>query len=337
MPASVLRRRVRRVRPGTATRGAPESGGLRWLAPYGWGVMSMNRRRALWAAVAAAGAVATGCGRPDGNRERSRTPRRSGAAGPAALPAQITRGPGDTGAVALTFHGQGDPKLVEPLLTEAERVGARLTVLAVGSWLDAYPDMALRVLDGGHELGNHTQNHLDICHMPKEQAKAEITGCADRLRRLAGGPGRWFRPSRARYATPLVLRLAQEAGYPHVLSYDVDSLDYTDPGPDEVRENVLAGASAGSVVSLHLGHAGTVAALPALLEDLRERGLKPVTASELLGLPRESAPTPSSSLTPSSSASGAGDDGTADDDTGTGADPGAADADGLDGADAAAR
>jgi len=39
---------------------------------------------------------------------------------------------------------------------------------------------------------------------------------------------------------------------------------------------------AGSVVSMHLGHAGTVAALPEILTDLRERGLTPVTATELL-------------------------------------------------------
>jgi peptidoglycan/xylan/chitin deacetylase (PgdA/CDA1 family) len=39
----------------------------------------------------------------------------------------------------------------------------------------------------------------------------------------------------------------------------------------------------GSVVSLHLGHAGTVAALPTILTALRERGLAALTASDLLG------------------------------------------------------
>ena len=39
----------------------------------------------------------------------------------------------------------------------------------------------------------------------------------------------------------------------------------------------------GSIVSLHLGHPGTVEALPAVLAHLHDRGLAPVTASELLG------------------------------------------------------
>ncbi|MHC3475357.1 polysaccharide deacetylase family protein, partial [Streptomyces sp. 7R007] len=150
------------------------------------------------------------------------------------LPAQLTHGPRTRPRVALTFHGQGDPALARALLTEAERHGARLTVLAVGSWLDQHPEMARRILDGGHDLGNHTQRHLAVNAMSEADARAEITACADRLRRLTGSIGTWFRPSRAPRASALVTRLAREAGYPHVLSYDVDSLDYTSPGAPAV-------------------------------------------------------------------------------------------------------
>ncbi|MBV9024747.1 MAG: polysaccharide deacetylase family protein [Streptomycetaceae bacterium] len=240
---------------------------------------------------AAAGALSSGCAEghrggpvasmPHSPAPDTRTPL-SQPPLPASLPPQITNGPRDRALVALTFHGQGDPKLATALLSEAERAGAQLTVLAVGSWLDAYPEMAHRVLDGGHELGNHTQNHLAICDMSADEASAEITGCAQRLQKLTGSISRWFRPSQAQYATPLVEQLARTAGYPHVLSYDVDSLDYTDPGADAVRNNVLRAVGRGSVVSLHFGHTGTVEALPAVLDGLSHRGLRAVTTSELL-------------------------------------------------------
>jgi peptidoglycan/xylan/chitin deacetylase (PgdA/CDA1 family) len=67
------------------------------------------------------------------------------------------------------------------------------------------------------------------------------------------------------------------------VSYDVDSLDWTDPGRDAVVQRVLAGVRPGSIVSLHLGHAGTVAALPRILAGLDARGLRPVTLSRLVG------------------------------------------------------
>lgn len=132
--------------------------------------------------------------------------------------------------MALTFHGQGDPALARTLLGQAEKAGARVTVLAVGSWLDAHPDLARRVLDGGHDLGNHTQRHIDVNAMTETEALAEIEACATRLRRLTGSIGTWFRPSRTQHAAPAVLRAAHRAGYPHVLSYDVDSS--TSPRPD---------------------------------------------------------------------------------------------------------
>ena len=197
-------------------------------------------------------------------------------------PAQLTHGPRDRPNVALTFHGQGDPALARALLAAAEGHGAHITVLAVGSWLDQHPEMARRILDGGHDLGNHTQRHLAVNAMPEAAARAEIADCAARLHRLTGSIGTWFRPSRAPRASPLVTRLARAAGYPHVLSYDVDSLDFTAPGAAAVTRKVLSEIRNGSVVSMHFGYPDTVAALPAVLDELHRRGLRAVTTTELL-------------------------------------------------------
>ena len=172
--------------------------------------------------------------------------------------------------------------MADALLAEAEQAGARVTVLAVGSWLGQYPQIARRVLRGGHDLGNHTMHHLDIKAMNASGTYAEIAGCAWRLHALTGSIGRWFRPSQTQYSTPLIEREARKAGYQTCVSYDVDSLDYTDPGPDAVVSTVLRLTRPGSIISLHLGHPGTVTALPAIVRGLASRGLRPVTLTELL-------------------------------------------------------
>jgi len=172
--------------------------------------------------------------------------------------------------------------MADALLAEAEQAGARVTVLAVGSWLGQYPQIARRVLRGGHDLGNHTMHHLDIKAMNASGTYAEIAGCARRLHALTGSIGRWFRPSQTQYSTPLIEREARKAGYQTCVSYDVDSLDYTDPGPDAVVSTVLRLTRSGSIISLHLGHPGTVTALPAIVRGLASRGLRPVTLTELL-------------------------------------------------------
>ncbi|GAA5022869.1 polysaccharide deacetylase family protein [Kitasatospora paranensis] len=210
----------------------------------------------------------------------------AGAAGPTAalpagLPFEVAAGPADRGRVALTFHGQGDPAIARAVLDEAAAGGARITVLAVGTWLDEQPQVARLILDGGHELGNHTLNHRAISGMSADAAYAEIAGCAERLQRLTGSPGRWFRPSQAQDCTARVADQARRAGYQHCLGYNLDSLDYTDPGPAAVQQTVLGRVGPGSIVSLHLGHQGTVAALPGILEGLQARSLQAVTATEL--------------------------------------------------------
>ncbi|MFE7171963.1 polysaccharide deacetylase family protein [Streptomyces sp. NPDC057616] len=264
-------------------------------------VTSTDRRTALrtGAGLLAAGALTAGCA-PNGTVAHSssvahtaaRPSAQADADAPAASPApsprgypgqpaQLVHGPRTRPRVALTFHGQGDPAIAHSLLTTAEKHGARLTVLAVGTWLDAQPALARRILDGGHDLGNHTQRHLAVNTMSEADARTEITACAGRLKKLTGSIGTWFRPSRAPLASPQVVRLAREAGYPHVLSYDVDSLDYTRPGADAVARKVLGEVRGGSVVSLHFGYPDTVAALPVVLEELARRGLSAVSTTEL--------------------------------------------------------
>jgi peptidoglycan/xylan/chitin deacetylase (PgdA/CDA1 family) len=198
------------------------------------------------------------------------------------LGAQVVHGSRHRSQVALTFHGQGPVSMTDALLAEAERAGARVTVLAVGTWLGQYPRIAERILRGGHDLGNHTMHHLDITTMDASGTYAEIAGCAQRLRALTGSIGRWFRPSQTRYSTPLIEREARKAGYQTCVSYEVDSLDYTDPGPDAIVSTVLGSTRPGSIISMHLGHSGTVTALPAILRGLASRGLRPVTLTDLL-------------------------------------------------------
>jgi peptidoglycan/xylan/chitin deacetylase (PgdA/CDA1 family) len=257
-----------------------------------------RREFLLLAGAAAAGAGLAGCtsasraGEPSvGHAPGSSaavpsptaSPRGSASSQPAKqLGPQVVHGPRDRSRVALTFHGQGPVSMAEALLAEAERAGAQVSVLAVGTWLEQYPQIAQRILGGGHDLGNHTMHHLDIAAMDAADGYAEIAGCARRLRALTGSAGRWFRPSQTQYSTPLIEREARKAGYRTCVSYDVDSLDYTDPGPDAIVSTVLGKTRPGSIVSLHLGHSGTVTALPAILRGLARRRLRPVTLTGLL-------------------------------------------------------
>lgn len=249
----------------------------------------MDRRTFL--AAAAASVVALSCADGDGRSSGTTTTTTTGtpAASTAPAPARarfVDTGPRTHDRVALTFHTDGDLGLAQQLLDELAKRNTVMTSFLVGSWLDANPAWAKKLLEAGHELANHTYSHPAFLSLSPEAMRDEIARCRDVIVRLTGYPGVFFRPSGTDdgTATPPadVLDASAAVGYRTVLGFDVDPLDYTDPGADAVVQRTLAAVGPGSIVSLHFGHTGTVAAMPRILDGLDQRGLTPVTASKLL-------------------------------------------------------
>jgi peptidoglycan/xylan/chitin deacetylase (PgdA/CDA1 family) len=185
--------------------------------------------------------------------------------------------------VALTFHGAGDKAMAQKLLAILKSTQTPVTVFAVGAWLKADSSIAKQILGDGHDLGNHTMNHLQSKTLSATKLDSEISGCAKELISLIGNHGKFFRPSGTQYSTPLIRKTALKYGYKKCISYDVDSHDYQDVGKAAVIKNVMASVKNGSIVSLHFGHQDTIDALPTLLTQLHAKGLKPVTLSTMLG------------------------------------------------------
>jgi peptidoglycan/xylan/chitin deacetylase (PgdA/CDA1 family) len=261
------------------------------------GPSPLPRRSFLAGAALALGAIVTGCG-GDGGTTSGAAPSSTTSSGATTAPpapttttppvaAFVARGPASGDRVALTFHTNGDLGLADQLLDILAARHVRITSFIVGNWLDANPDMAKRIADGGHEFANHTYTHPTFGQLSHDAMLDEVVRCRDVLVRLTGGPGAAFRPSGTDDGTSspgeAILAVAGEAGYHTVLGFDVDPLDYDDPGAAAVTERTLSAVHPGAIVSLHFGHSGTVAALPAILDGLDQRHLSPVTVSKLLG------------------------------------------------------
>ena len=200
-----------------------------------------------------------------------------------AVSPDITHGSRTQKKIALTFHGAGSTTFANSLLDILKSTSTPATVFAIGAWLKANPTMATKIVDGGHDIGNHTMNHFQMKTLNAANVKSEIAGCAAELKSLIGNHGAFFRPSGTQYSTALIRQTALKYGYSRCISYDVDSHDYQDPGKAAVIKNVMANIKGGSIVSLHFGHKNTVEALPTLLSELHSAGYTPVTITQLIG------------------------------------------------------
>jgi peptidoglycan/xylan/chitin deacetylase (PgdA/CDA1 family) len=202
------------------------------------------------------------------------------AGGPAAF---IDHGDATSDMLALTFHLSGAPATVTALLDLLRQRGVTVTAFAVGTWITANPGITKRLVADGHELGNHTEHHLDMASLTPQQIRDEIVECGQAMMPFIGSIGRWFRPSSTVVPTQRILDAAGNAGYPVSVGYDIDSVDNKDPGPAAIVANVNPKLHGGAIVSLHFGHPGTIIALPHILDEIALRNLRPVTVGTLLG------------------------------------------------------
>ena len=63
-------------------------------------------------------------------------------------------------AVYLTFDDGPIPEATPFILKTLEAYGAKATFFVVGDNVRKYPELFQQIIDGGHQVGNHTMNHI---------------------------------------------------------------------------------------------------------------------------------------------------------------------------------
>jgi peptidoglycan/xylan/chitin deacetylase (PgdA/CDA1 family) len=194
----------------------------------------------------------------------------------------IFHGPRSRSEVAITFHGQGDLVIARKILAISKKYSAPISVMAVGTWLNANPTIGHEIVDAGNDLGNHTYSHKTMTLLSLKEATTEVAKGKAAVVKSVGTAGKWFRPSGTLKSNANIRAAAGASGYTHCLVYDVDSFDYQNPSAKTIVATCMKTVQNGSIIGMHFGHAHTVTALPLLIQALQAKGLTPVTVTQLL-------------------------------------------------------
>jgi len=192
---------------------------------------------------------------------------------------RMVRGSRSRKLVALTFDDGPHAGYTVKLLQVLKALHVKATFFLVGKQVDKFPSLVQMEALEGHELGNHTYDHVDLTQIPPELIGFELDECDRAIRRATGSSARFFRPPGGQFA-PDVVREATRRHFITALWSD-DPGDYSKPGADVVLQRTLDHLSNGSVILLHDGIPDTLSVLPTFVSEARRRGYEFVTMSEL--------------------------------------------------------
>lgn len=231
-------------------------------------------------AVLGIGAHALAAGRPDG-----RTPALAFSPFHRGDPHNaIVAAPAAAGLVALSFDDGPLPGPTRRVLAFLRRERLHATFFLIGRRVTRHPEIVRAQLAAGHELGSHTWSHALLPPLSPRATRAEILDGSHALQRVTGRRPRLFRPPHGYFDRRVSAAVAAMAmrmiGWDVAIDRDANGRD-----PRAAARLVLSQVKPGSILLAHdtpRGADRAIAILARVLPQLRRRGLRAVTVSELL-------------------------------------------------------
>lgn len=170
-------------------------------------------------------------------------------------------------AVFLTFDDGPHPSITPFVLDTLKEYNAKATFFCIGKNVKSNPNIYSRILDEGHFVGNHTNNHLngwktnDVTYINNVVAANKLID------------SKLFRPPYGRISKFQVRQLQPIF---NIVMWDVLSADFDQKiTPKKCLENVTSNTRAGSIVVFHDSEKAFPRlqfALPESLKSLTEKG-----------------------------------------------------------------
>lgn len=186
----------------------------------------------------------------------------------------------DDNVVSLSFDAAWGNEDTQQLIDILAEHNIKATFFVVGDWVDKYPESVKALHDAGHEVMNHSNTHPHFTQLSPAQMAAEVKACADKIEAITGVRPTLFRPPYGDYNDAVVSTMRNEGFY--TIQWDVDSLDWKNPGTDAIVKRVLDKTKSGSIILFHNAAEQTPAALPTIIDGLLSRGFTFAPVSELI-------------------------------------------------------
>jgi len=189
--------------------------------------------------------------------------------------------------IALTFDAGWLYENTDALLNLLDEYNIKATFFVRGLWVKDHPELAIEIINRGHDLENHSLTHGHMSTMTNAEVEKEISGTTDIIKETTGFLPNLFRPPYGEY-DKRILRILKADGYLYTVLWTVDSYDWAEEmngvkiTKDYLVRRVLKGASDNGIILMHVGGYETINALPEIITGLRSKGYELVKVNDML-------------------------------------------------------
>lgn len=161
-----------------------------------------------------------------------------------------TVGPTVERSLYLTFDDGPHPEHTGPLLDLLAEHNAKASFFLIGQQIERHPELARRIADEGHTLGNHSYSHPRFETLSLDEQFAEIDRTDALLASIDGQARHGFRPPRGVLTLPMLARCIRQGR--KILYWSYDSLDYSRrPVPELLQAIDGSPVRAGEIILMH--------------------------------------------------------------------------------------
>ena len=182
--------------------------------------------------------------------------------------------------IALTFDDGPHPQYTPQIISILASSEVKATFFIVGELAEKYPALVRAEAAAGHEIANHTYDHVNLTKIPSEDAAVEIEACSDVLQSITGKRPTMFRPPGGDYNDEVAM-IGESLKYTMALWTD-NAGDWDSPGKVAIEDRVLENVSPGGIILMHDGIEQTIKALPIIIRILKREGYRFVTLDQMM-------------------------------------------------------
>ncbi|WP_215113622.1 LysM peptidoglycan-binding domain-containing protein [Exiguobacterium sp. s63] len=186
--------------------------------------------------------------------------------------------------VALTFDDGADGANTNKILDILTKNNVKATFFLTGSGANNHPQYIKNIAAKGHQLGNHSYTHPDFTKLTATQMKSELDRTEALIKSLTGKTTKPIFRAPFGAVNSTVLNGVGAAGYGYTIQWNIDTIDWKGLTASQINTKVQTNIKPGSIVLMHTGAGapGTPLALPTMISQLKAKGYKFVTVSQLL-------------------------------------------------------